>query len=93
MSSPTIPVQLPAEVYSKLALLAAEEQVDPVEVVSRLIDSATQNRTWLRNLFALRAQIERDGGLHVGATRDEVVEHMRKTRQEIFDAEYTHLYR
>jgi hypothetical protein len=87
MSATTIAVQLPAEVYTKLAQLAAEEQVDPVEVMSRLIDTATQHRAWLRNLSALREQIEHDGGLHVGASRDEVVERMRQTRQEIFDAD------
>ncbi len=92
MSATTIPVQLPAEVYTKLTQLAAEEQVDPAEVVSRLIDAATQHRVWLRNLSALREQIQRDGGIHVGDSREEVVERMRQTRQEIFDAEYAHLY-
>jgi len=93
MSATTIPVQLSADVYTKLAQLAAEEQVDPAAVVSRLIDTATQQRAWLRSLSALREQIELDGGLYVGASREEVVERMRQTRQEIFDAEYAHLYR
>ena len=93
MSANTISVQLPAEIYTKLAQLAAEEQVDPVAVVSRLVDIATQHRAWLRNLSALREQIERDGGIHIGASREEVVERMQQTRQDIFYAEYAHLYR
>ena len=92
MSATTIPVELPVDVYTKLAQLAAEEQVDPAAIMSHLIDTAVQHRVWLRNLSALREQIKRDGGLHVGASRDEVVERMRQTRQDIFDAEYAHLY-
>jgi hypothetical protein len=53
-----------------------------------LVDIATQRRAWLRDLTALREQIERDGGLSVGASREEVVQRMRQTRQDIFDAEY-----
>mgnify|MGYP006955168391 CR=1 FL=1 len=41
----------------------------------------------------LREQIRREGGLHVGATKEDVVERLRQTRREIFDAEYAHLYR
>jgi hypothetical protein len=93
MSAATVPIQLPGEVYTKLVLLAAEEQVDPAAIVSRLVDIATQRRAWLRDLTALREQIERDGSLSVGASREEVVQRMRQTRQEIFDAEYAHLYR
>jgi len=40
-----------------------------------------------------REQIRQDGGLQVGTTKDEVVERLRQTRREIFEAEYAHLYR
>ncbi len=92
MNTSKISVQLPPELYGKLLQLATEEQVDPVEIVARLVDAATQRRAWLRTLDELREQIKRDGGLHVGANRDEVVERLRQTRQDIFDAEYAHLY-
>ena len=54
---------------------------------------ASQRRDWLRDLTTLGEQIRQDGGLQVGATREEVVERLRQTRREIFEAEYAHLYR
>jgi hypothetical protein len=46
----------------------------------------------LRDLTALREEIRQAGGLKVGTTKDEVVERLRQTRREIFEAEYAHLY-
>jgi len=93
MSTKTVALQLPASLYAELQSLAAEEQTDPVGLITRLIVAANQRRTWLRNLAALREQIRQDGGLQVGTTKDEVVERLRQTRREIFEAEYAHLYR
>jgi hypothetical protein len=62
-------------------------------MLARWADLARQRRAWLGELAALREQIQQDGGLHVGETTDEIVEQMRKTRREIFEAEYAHLYR
>ena len=86
-------IQLPARLYAELQSLAAEEQTDPVEVIDRLVTAASHYRAWLRDLTALREQIRQDGGLQVGASRDEVVERLRQTRRDIFEAEYAHLYR
>lgn len=61
-----------------------------VAILSQLIEAARQRRAWLNDLAALRKQIEQDGGLSVGATKEEVVEQLRKTRREIFAAEYAH---
>jgi hypothetical protein len=89
----TMALQLPVKVYDQLQSLAAEEGADPADLVAQLVAGAGQQRAWLRNLAALREQIRRDGGLQVGATKDEVVERLRQTRGEIFAAEYAHLYR
>lgn len=62
-------------------------------LAARLVVAANQRRAWLRNLATLREQIRQDGGLQVGTTKDEVVERLRQTRREIFEAEYAHLYR
>jgi hypothetical protein len=43
-------------------------------------------------LTALREQIRQEGGLSVGLTKEELVERLRQTRTEIFEAEYAHLY-
>jgi hypothetical protein len=85
--------QLPAQLYADLQSLAADEQTDPVEVIARLVATARQRRAWVQDLTALREEIRREGGLLVGVTKDEVVERLRQTRREIFEAEYAHLYR
>jgi hypothetical protein len=46
----------------------------------------------VNDLAALRKQIAQDGGLKIGNTKEEVVERLRQTRREIFEAEYAHLY-
>jgi 16S rRNA G1207 methylase RsmC len=93
MDTTTVTLQLPASVYTELQALARDEQTDPVEIIVRLVAMARRRRAWLRDLAALREQIRQDGGLQVGASKDDVVERMRQTRRDIFEAEYAHLYR
>lgn len=93
MDTITVTLQLPASVYTELQALARDEQTDPVEIIARLVVMARRRRVWLRDLAALREQIRQDGGLQVGVSKDDVVERMRQTRREIFEAEYAHLYR
>jgi hypothetical protein len=93
MDSSLVTIQLPASLHDELLALAADEQTDLVELITRLVSTATQRRDWLRDLKALREQIRQDGGLQVGITKEEVVEQLRRTRREIFEAEYAHLYR
>ncbi len=84
-------LQLPSQLYHKLQQLAAMEQTDPVEVIARLIEIAFQKQGWLQDLSALREQIRQEGGLSAGLTKEELVERLRQTRTEIFEAEYAHL--
>ncbi len=93
MDTGMVTLQLSDQVYADLQSLAADEQTDPAEIVARLVANARRRRAWLRDLTALREQIHQDGGLQVGADKQEVVEQMRQTRREIFEAEYAHLYR
>ncbi|MGQ9626823.1 MAG: hypothetical protein ACUVV0_07965 [Anaerolineae bacterium] len=93
MDKTTVTIQLPAQLYADLQSLAKDEQVDLVEVIAHLVAMAHERRAWLRDLTALREQIRQDGGLQVGMTKDEVVERLRQTRRNIFEAEYAHLYR
>jgi hypothetical protein len=92
MMETTVTLQLPSKLYDELQLLTTEERSDPVEVIGRLVAMASRRRAWLRDLEDLREEIRRDGGLQVGTTRDKVVERLRQTRREIFEAEYAHLY-
>jgi hypothetical protein len=93
MSATTVTLELPVWLYADLQALADEEQLNLVEMLTRLAKQASQHRAWVRGWEELREQIRQDGGLQVGHTKDEVVEQTRKTRQEIFEAEYAHLYR
>ena len=93
MDRPLVTIQLPASLHDELQALAADEQTDLVELISHLVSMASQRRGWLRDLRALREQIRQDGGLDVGITKEEIVERLRQTRREIFEAEYAHLYR
>jgi hypothetical protein len=92
MDAPVVTVRLPASLYAELESLATEEQTDPIEMIGRLVTVASQRRAWLRDLTALREEIRQAGGLRIGATKDKVVERLRQTRREIFEAEYAHLY-
>lgn len=92
MDAATITVRLPVGLYTELQTLAQEEQTEPVAILSQLVKAAYRRRAWLNDLAALRKQIEQDGGLQVGGTKEEVVERLRRTRHEIFEAEYAHLY-
>lgn len=93
MNAQVVSVELPAKLYAELQSLAAEEQTDLVELITRLLTTAGHYRAWQQDLAALREQIRQDGGLQVSASRDEVIERLRETRRSIFEAEYAHLYR
>jgi DNA anti-recombination protein RmuC len=93
MDKSPVTIQLPASLYAELQTLAADEQTDLVEVIRRLVAIANQRHAWRRDLTALRDQIREEGGLQIGTTKEEVVERLRQTRREIFEAEYAHLYR
>jgi predicted transcriptional regulator len=93
MESPLVTIQIPADLHSELQSLAEEEHTSPAEVIERLLAMLRQRRAWLRDLAALREQIQRDGGLQIGKTKEAIVERMRETRRQIFETEYAHLYR
>lgn len=88
-----VTVELPQALFDKLQALAEAEQTDPVTVMARLVALAHQRQSWRRDLEALRQEIRRGGGLALGTTREEVVNHLRQTRRDLFEAEYAHLYR
>lgn len=93
MNTPTITLELPTQIYMDLKGLADEAQIDPVEMLRRWIAATQEQQSWRQGWDELRQLVREEGGLSVGTTKEEVVEQMRKTRQEIFEAEYAHLYR
>jgi hypothetical protein len=89
----TVMLELPSSLYTDLQALATEQDVDLITMLNQWVKQVRQQQGWLRGWKELQALIEREGGLQVGATKEAVVKQMRKTRQEIFEAEYAHLYR
>jgi hypothetical protein len=89
----TVTIQIPTTVYAELEALAAETQSDPIAVLTALVTTAHQRPTFAQLWRELLEQVQRDGGLKLGSTTEEVIEQLRKTREEIFEAEYAHLYR
>ncbi len=93
MNTGTVTLQIPRQLYTDLQSMAGETQMDLVEMLTRWTTLAHQRRVWLRELQNLRDLIQQQGGLAVGNTKEEVTAQMRQTRQELFEAEYAHLYR
>jgi|WetSurMetagenome_2_1015567.scaffolds.fasta_scaffold538731_2 hypothetical protein len=87
MNGTTVTLQLPAGLYTELQALAQEEHTEPVAFLTELITTARERRACVNDLAALRKQIAQDGGLKIGNTKEEVVERLRQTRREIFEAD------
>jgi len=85
----------PAPVYHPLVVESIEEFKQEIiaDVLAELAVMRDKPHPWREGLAALQASIAASGGLNVGETTEEIVEHMRRTRQEVWDAEYAHLYR
>ena len=79
-------------VYNALEVEVFKQEII-AEVLAELTAMREKPRSWREELAALQASIAAHGGLNVGETTEEIVEHMRRTRQEVWDAEYAHLYR
>jgi hypothetical protein len=84
-----ITIELTSDLHEKLQTLLSEGQTDPSSAISQMITEAYEKRGWLEDLAALRRQILHDGGLQHD---DNLIDRLRQTRQEIFEAEYVHLY-
>ncbi len=93
MDTGTVTLELPTQLYADLQSLAEENQLDLVEMLARWITLARQRHAWIQGWKELGELVRQDDGLQIATTKEKVVEQMRKTRYEIFEAEYAHLYR
>jgi prevent-host-death family protein len=62
------------------------------EIKAELMSEAAASEDWAAQLQQLRQQIAATGGVMAAQTKDEIVEQLRQTRQELVEAEYAHLY-
>jgi hypothetical protein len=86
-------LHIPLPLYTDLLMLAGTTQATPVDVIAHLVAMALRQQLWQQDVHALREHIRADGGLHVSDDDELLIEQLRATRQEIFEAEYAHLYR
>lgn len=93
MGKETVTLKLPAGLYAELEELAADPDSTPVEQVATLIEDAKSRRAWLRALNDFRNEIQENDNRETEPDQEELMEQLRKTRREIFEAEYVHLYR
>ena len=62
-----------------------------VQAVQRRL-SEIKYEAWQRDFRQLQQQIRASGGFGLGETKEEVISNLRKTRRQIFEEEYAHLY-
>lgn len=93
MDTESVMLQVPSSLYRQLQTLAIDANASPIEVISQLVTTAHQRRQWRQDLHTLRQQIQESGGLLSKPSQESMTEQLRQTRQEIFEAEYAHLYR
>lgn len=63
------------------------------EIRAELGAPGTTPAAWQAGWTTLRQQIDQSGGVMRGLSKAEIVTRLRETRQELFEAEYAHLYR
>lgn len=90
--TPAGQVREPAPVYDTAALAQLKAEII-AEVLAELEARPPEPLSWREGLALLQKQVSDSGGLGFGDDPEAIVEQMRRTRQEIFEAEYAHLYR
>ncbi|MBC8446922.1 MAG: hypothetical protein H8D78_04155 [Chloroflexi bacterium] len=66
------------------------------QALEEKLEQLEKRQAYRRELGRLRQGIREAGGLKalgLGETKEEIIESLRRTRQEIFEEEYAHLYR
>ena len=85
---------LPTDTYEEIELAREREDIPSVAgFIRRAVDEKLARMRWQRDLAELRSEIHSAGGLTVQGSKEQVIERLRETRHQIFEAEYAHLYR
>ena len=85
-------VREPAPVYDAEVLERLKGEV-VAEIMDELESAKLEPISWQEGLKELQRLVAESGSPFANMTTDEIVEVMRETRREIFEAEYAHLYR
>ncbi len=101
MSERQISFEVSEELYRKMREAQAAYAVPSLDEFARQaleekLERLERQQAYRRELEKLRQGIQEAGGLKalgLGETKEEIIESLRRTRQEIFEKEYAHLYR
>lgn len=89
-----VTVEIPATVYAELRAIADERKSDPVQEITTWVRTMRQRQVWQRGWADLRAMVQKRPPSDMkGKSTEMLLEQMRRTREEVFEAEYAHLYR
>lgn len=89
-----VTLQLSADIYQEIADAKERQETDSIAgFVREAVEEKVVRMRWQRNLEELRREIREAGGLELQGSKEEVIERLRETRRQIFEAEYAHLYR
>ena len=86
-------LELPTDVFDAVIKLAGELKLEPSQTVAHLVKAERNRLERMRVWQELAVSVQHSNHPLEGKTVDEIVKQLRKTRQEIWDAEYAHLYR
>jgi prevent-host-death family protein len=92
ISAPLGQAREPAPVYDTATLERLKSEV-VAEVIAELNAKTVEPISWAEGWAELQRLMKESGSPFANMTTDEIVEKMRETRREIFEAEYAHLYR
>lgn len=97
MSSTAITWEVPENLYRELIKvqhdLAYPQLGDLIaQAVQRYI-AEVEAQSWQQEFRSLQKAVRQQGGFTLGTTKEEVITHLREQRQQLFEAEYAHLYR
>ena len=93
MSEVNMTLELPTDVFQALSELAQESHIAPSDLIAQWLVQERKRRRWLQEWKSLQQQVIGEGGFEDNVSAEAIVAQTRKTRQEIWDAEYAHLYR
>ena len=85
---------LATDIYEEIATAKERNETRSIAgFIREAVEEKVARMRWQRNLEELRSEIREAGGLELKGSKEEVIERLRETRRQIFEAEYAHLYR
>jgi hypothetical protein len=88
-----VPETLYHELVSVQQDLAFPSLADLIAQAVQRYLAEIQRQSWQQEFRELQKQVRAAGGLKLGATKEEIIAKLREQREQLFEAEYAHLYR